>query len=247
MKKWICLLCCLLLFALPALAETDYTGEWYLNEIRYGELTAAPSMVGYDDFTLTLNEDGTASLVSVSSDSESASDIGAWVLNDAGILFVRDDSTLQFTVDESGNLVCDISEDGDTVTTAMVFGREKVVTEMYVPAAQKEVSDISEFNGTWTIHSVDLFGTMVYASTYNFSETITLQDGHMILTSDMFTTDITLEADGIFLDGVLTFNFTVDEEEYQMQLTLLEDGNLRDYEGSDEDLGALYYYFGKVE
>ncbi len=247
MKKTICLLFCILIFALPALAETDFTGEWYLNEIRYGELSVSPSLLGYDDFTLTLNADGTATLVSINSDSETAADVGAWVVNDAGILFVRGDSNLQFTVDASGNLLSDISEDGDTVTTAMVFGREKANTEMYAPAAQKEVSDVSEFNGTWTVHSIDLFGAMVSASAYNFSETLSIQDGHMILTSDMFTEDVEIEADGVFLDGALTFRFTIDEEEYQMQLTLLEDGNLCDYEGSDEDLGALYYYFERVE
>ena len=58
MKKLFCALLILSLIALCAIAETDYTGEWYLNEVRFGEMTLSPSLYG-KDVTLSLNADGT--------------------------------------------------------------------------------------------------------------------------------------------------------------------------------------------
>ena len=55
------------------------------------------------------------------------------------------------------------------------------------------------------------------------------------------------EADGVFENGSLTFKFSDEDGESEMRLTLLEDGMLSDYEGSDDELGDLYYYFQKAE
>ena len=48
-------------------------------------------------------------------------------------------------------------------------------------------------------------------------------------------------------DGALVLRFADETETTEMRLMLLEDGTLSDYEGSDAELGDLYYYFEKAE
>ena len=129
----------------------------------------------------------------------------------------------------------------------MVYGREKVETTLYTPAAEKAAADISEFDGVWTIHSIDLFGQIVPSNMYGYEVTLEISSGHMKIASGMFEDVIEREADGVFEDGSLTFKFSGEDGESEMRLTLLEDGMLSDYEGSDDELGDLYYYFQKAE
>ena len=244
MKKAFCLLLCILSLNLWAFAESDFSGEWYLIEMRYGDMTVPQAVLGCE-VTLTLAADGSAKLTSTADDTTD-SDAAVWIENDSGVLFAREDSNLQFTL-EDGNLVADVTEDGDTVSSYMVFSREKPDSTLYTPAEETEVTDISEFNGVWTIHSIDLYGQIVPAEMYNYTETLTIQDGHVTVSSDMFSSDTVCEADGVLIAGQLACSITIDGEESELTLTLLSDGMLRDYEGTDEDLGSLYYYFEKTE
>ena len=45
MKKFFCLLLCLITIAAFAAAEADFSGEWYLNEVRFGAMTLTLSLI----------------------------------------------------------------------------------------------------------------------------------------------------------------------------------------------------------
>lgn len=245
MKKLFCALLALSLIALCAIAETDYTGEWYLNEVRFGEMTLSPSMYGRD-VTLLLNSDGTAQMKSSEEGVEQVND-GTWAQDEAGLTLTIEGSPLAFTPDADGNLVADISETGDETNMYMVYGREKRVETLYVPAPAKTAESLSEFDGVWRIHSIDLFGTMVPSSMYGFEVQLEIANGHVRILSEQIEGEAIREADGTLEDGALVLRFAEETETTEMRLMLLEDGTLSDYEGSDAELGDLYYYFEKAE
>ena len=109
MKKLFCALLILSLIALCAIAETDYTGEWYLNEVRFGEMTLSPSLYG-KDVTLSLNADGTAQMKSSEEGVDQIND-GSWAQNESGLTLTIEGSPLVFTPDADGNLIADISDE----------------------------------------------------------------------------------------------------------------------------------------
>ncbi|MDY3025571.1 MAG: hypothetical protein SOR74_01535 [Candidatus Faecivicinus sp.] len=245
MKKLFCALLILSLIALCAIAETDYTGEWYLNEVRFGEMTLSPSLYG-KDVTLSLNADGTAQMKSSEEGVDQIND-GSWTQNESGLTLTIEGSPLVFTPDADVNLIADISETGDETNMYMVYGREKRVETLYVPAPAKAAESLSEFDGVWRIHSIDLFGTMVPASMYGFEVQLEIESGHVKIASEQIEGEAIREADGTLEDGALVLRFADETETTEMRLMLLEDGTLSDYEGSDAELGDLYYYFEKAE
>ena len=245
MKKLFCALLILSLIALCAIAETDYTGEWYLNEVRFGEMTLSPSLYG-KDVTLSLNADGTAQMKSSEEGVDQIND-GSWAQNESGLTLTIEGSPLVFTPDADGNLIADISETGDETNMYMVYGREKRVETLYVPAPAKAAESLSEFDGGWRIHSIDLFGTMVPASMYGFEVQLEIESGPVKIASEQIEGEAIREADGTLEDGALVLRFADETETTEMRLMLLEDGTLSDYEGSDAELGDLYYYFEKAE
>lgn len=245
MKKLFCALLILSLIALCAIAETDYTGEWYLNEVRFGEMTLSPSLYG-KDVTLSLNADGTAQMKSSEEGVDQIND-GSWAQNESGLTLTIESSPLVFTPDADGNLIADISETGDETNMYMVYGREKRVETLYVPVPARAAESLSEFDGVWRIHSIDLFGTMVPASMYGFEVQLEIENGHVKIASGQIEGEAIREADGALEDGALVLRFADEAETTEMRLMLLEDGTLSDYEGSDAELGDLYYYFEKAE
>lgn len=245
MKKLFCALLILSLIALCAIAETDYTGEWYLNEVRFGDMTLSPSLYGRD-VTLSLNADGTAQMKSSEEGVDQIND-GSWAQDESGLTLTIEGSPLVFTPDADGNLIADISETGDETNMYMVYGREKRVETLYVPAPAKAAESLSEFDGLWRIHSIDLFGTMVPASMYGFEVQLQIEAGHVKIASEQIEGEAIREADGTLEDGALVLRFADEAETTEMRLMLLEDGTLSDYEGSDAELGDLYYYFEKAE
>lgn len=245
MKKLFCALLVLSLIALCAIAETDYTGEWYLNEVRFGDMTLSPSLYGRD-VTLSLNADGTAQMKSSEEGVDQIND-GSWAQDESGLTLTIEGSPLVFTPDADGNLIADISETGDETNMYMVYGREKRVETLYVPAPAKAAESLSEFDGVWRIHSIDLFGTMVPASMYGFEVQLQIEAGHVKIASEQIEGEAIREADGTLEDGTLVLRFADETETTEMRLMLLEDGTLSDYEGSDAELGDLYYYFEKAE
>ena len=245
MKKLFCALLVLSLIALCAIAETDYTGEWYLNEVRFGEMTLSPSLYGRD-VTLFLNADGTAQMKSSEEGVDQIND-GSWTQDESGLTLTIEGSPLVFTPDADGNLIADISETGDETNMYMVYGREKRVETLYVPAPARAAESLSEFDGVWRIHSIDLFGTMVPASMYGFEVQLQIEGGHVKIASEQIEGEAIREADGTLEDGALVLRFADEAETTEMRLMLLEDGTLSDYEGSDAELGDLYYYFEKAE
>ena len=245
MKKLFCALLILSLIALCAIAETDYTGEWYLNEVRFGDMTLSPSLYGRD-VTLSLNADGTAQMKSSEEGVDQIND-GSWAQDESGLTLTIEGSPLVFTPDADGNLIADISETGDETNMYMVYGREKRVETLYVPAPAKAAESLSEFDGVWRIHSIDLFGTMVPASMYGFEVQLQIEGGHVKIASEQIEGEAIREADGTLEDGALVLRFADEAETTEMRLMLLEDGTLSDYEGSDAELGDLYYYFEKAE
>lgn len=245
MKKLFCALLVLALTALCAIAETDYTGEWYLNEVRFGDMTLSPSLYGRD-VTLSLNADGTARMESSEEGVEQVND-GSWAQNESGLTLTIEGSPLVFTPDADGNLIADVSETGDETNMYMVYGREKRVETLYVPAPARAAESLSEFDGVWRIHSIDLFGTMVPASMYGFEVQLEIEGGSIKITSEQLEGEAIREANGTLEDGALVLRFADEAETTEMRLMLLEDGMLSDYEGSDAELGDLYYYFEKAE
>lgn len=103
MKKLICvlLIAVLLCLSIPAMAmeASDMVGEWYLNYIRYAEKDFMADELGVR-MTLTLNEDGTASLPQ-SAEGQSDELTCPWVMSEHGIQLVGEGAGMPFTYSAS--------------------------------------------------------------------------------------------------------------------------------------------------
>ena len=82
---------------------------------------------------------------------------------------------------------------------------------------------------------------------YGFEVQLEIESGHVKIASEQIEGEAIREADGTLEDGALVLRFADETETTEMRLMLLEDGTLSDYEGSDAELGDLYYYFEKAE
>ena len=86
----LCMVCTLV----PAVAEEDVTGEWYLKTMKQGETEYDAGAISYN-ITMTLNADGTGTMLSPASEEPTP---GSWTLEGDKITVTFEDSPIGGTV-----------------------------------------------------------------------------------------------------------------------------------------------------
>ncbi len=154
MKKILSLILALALMlsclAAAAAAEgTDYSGDWYLNEIKIGEVTDHPSCVGLS-VAMKLNADGTG-VISTSQNGETVDSHLTWTAAETGVETDEEGYKTTYTF-ENGNLWVDIGE------FIMIFGRE--LAEPVKEPAAVAAESLDAFQGAWQLDSLKLDNLM---------------------------------------------------------------------------------------
>jgi len=129
---------CMALALVPALAESaELTGAWYAATMSQGETTLELAALGMQ-MTLTLNEDGTATMDMSGEDLKE----GTWKATDTGVDVTIDGSTVSGTLAD-GEL--SLAKDGQTI----LFNREAPKAIEFAEA--RTDTTLEEFNGTYEV------------------------------------------------------------------------------------------------
>ena len=234
MKKIFAMLLALaMLLGAMAMAEaTDVTGTWYAVEMIQGDQSINPAEMGLE-ITMTLNEDGTATMNGAGDPSE-----GTWTFDGETLTIQEEgaDDTVMTYAD--GNLTM-----GDDSMT-MVFSQEAPEAEVFAPAAAVEAA-VEDFAGTWKAEKIGLEGSYYPVSLLGADITATFEDTTITLDGFLFSnTSIPLE----YADGALSVSAADEDSGMAMavQATLLEDGMLELNLDAGET-GAFAFYMVPAE
>ena len=207
---------CMVCMLVPAVAEEDVTGEWYLKTMKQGETEYDAGAIGYN-ITMTLNADGTGTMLSPASEEPTP---GSWTLEGDKITVTFEDSPIGGTVADG---IITLSE-GEMVMTFSREANEVIQVAEVNPAAAAE-----DFEGTWDIAYVGYNGLIIDPSTTGQEMPgLVVENGAMKFTgnnslSQAFGTNtIPLT----FADGALGMSVSMDETSYGIKLEMLEDGML---------------------
>ena len=137
------LLACLLL---PAHADDDYTGEWYLVEVTVNGTAVQAIDLGIGSL-LQLNDDGSASLLTAA-DGDVSNSPGSWKASGTTVDVTLEDGTKTFEAAD-GRLACAQTEDDP----GLVFSREL----FRIANAPEEDS----FFGEWRLEKAVMLGLTV--------------------------------------------------------------------------------------
>lgn len=224
MKKMIAVLIAALMlattvFAGAALAaDEDPTGVWYMQSMKQDgtEMDASILTSMGMSMTLTLNEDGTASM---SMTGQEEIQEGTWSFDGTtGVLSFGNELT--FTVEDDTIIMeqpSDSLEEG-MEPAVVVFGREPAEAASVSLAPAVEDPELSDFNGTWNATTYVAFGLPLPLSMSGADITMTLDEGKAQVTA--ITKDLNNHSEVI----------DTKEEEFAAELT--NDGTLYvDFEG----------------
>ena len=225
---------CMVCMLVPAVAEEDVTGEWYLKTMKQGETEYDAGAIGYN-ITMTLNADGTGTMLSPTSEEPTP---GSWTLEGDKITVTFEDSPIGGTVAD-GKITLSEGE------ISMVFTREKpegIKVADVNPAAAAE-----DFEGTWDIAYVGYNGMIIDPSTTGQEMPgLVVENGAMKFTgnSSMSQAFGTNAIPLTFADGALGMSVSMGETSYGIKLEMLEDGML----ALTANMGSteVYMYFVKA-
>ena len=225
---------CMACMLIPAVAEEDVTGEWYLKTMKQGETEYDAGAIGYN-ITMTLNADGTGTMLSPTSEEPTP---GSWTLEGDKITVTFEDSPIGGTVAD-GKITLSEGE------ISMVFTREKpegIKVADVNPAAAAE-----DFEGTWEIAYVGYNGMIIDPSTTGQEMPgLVVENGAMKFTgnSSMSQAFGTNAIPLTFADGALGMSVSMGETSYGIKLEMLEDGML----ALTANMGSteVYMYFVKA-
>ncbi len=225
---------CMVCMLVPAVAEEDVTGEWYLKTMKQGETEYDAGAIGYN-ITMTLNADGTGTMLSPTSEEPTP---GSWTLEGDKITVTFEDSPIGGTVAD-GKITLSEGE------MSMVFTREKaegIKVADVNPAAAAE-----DFEGTWEIAYVGYNGLIIDPSTTGQEMPgLVVENGTMKFTgnSSMSQAFGTNAIPLTFADGALGMSVSMGETSYGIKLEMLEDGML----ALTANMGSteVYMYFVKA-
>ena len=221
MKKLISVLLvfCLLVILVPAGAEDDVTGEWYLTRARAG---GADMVVISDEIqmTITLRNDGTATLYSRFPGAGEETADCAWAMADGVITFTDDDGTVTEAKYADGEV--SVEAEG----AEMILTREQYTP--YVMAAPVKADNAEAFYGTWVPDVTFQYGMMASVGDSmpadQRSRLVISAEG-MVETSSAGTT--VYENPAVDPEtGILTATYDVSGYTATIELTLLEDGTV---------------------
>ena len=219
MKKLFAIVIALaMLLSAAALAEAaDYAGVWYLNAMEAEGESYSPATFGIE-MSIELKDDGTVVGISSMGGGEAEPQAGVWEIDGDHVNVTIDDSTLAMTL-EDGALI------GESDGQKMVFGREKVEVEVYVPAAPKADATVEDYAGKWVSAKIGTEGIYMDAAALGLDFTAAIEGTTITLDGILFPSEA-IEA--TFADGALTYAVEDPENALLAGLTaqLLEDGNM---------------------
>ena len=217
-----CLMLCTAAFCVAEAA--DIAGDWYLASISMDDVAYNAADLGLS-MTMTLAEDGTATLVANTLEDGSAA--GTWTMDENGLTITIDgdatpatlaDGTLSFS-DESG--------------ATMTFTREQAEASTSAEAVAAE--DVSAFNGTWKATSVGTMGVVI--PTAGMEAQLGITDLNIVVDNSsltyIFGTEETVPMN--FVDGALLFEVE-GQELLTQKIELLADGNI-----AYTSMGVVFY------
>lgn len=226
--------------AVMADGEEDLIGTWYLQSLQMEEQTIDASLIAAmgAEMTLTLNEDGTASMTMGAPSIDNQEKKGTWTSDGSAVTmaFVND-------LDEESEIVFMV--EGESLTLDQggqigIFGKEPPeAAAALAPAVENP--ELGDFDGTWNAASYAMFGLPVPISVLGAELSMTIEDGQVQITavtkdlnSGEATETLTQESSAELKEDGTLFVVLEDEavlEALQMQgsgiyLTLHEDGRM---------------------
>lgn len=212
MKKMIALVMalCMACMLVPAMAEDEITGTWYLVEMTMGEQSFNPADMGMS-MTYILNEDGTLAAELVMGDATQTQE-GTWSLDGNTVTLAQESGETTGTFAD-GYIIID--SEGQTG----ILSKEPPAASAKVQAVAAESEEV--FFGTWTLTGVDMMG--MYIAKENLtgtglainSATMTIESGKVTAVTDMGDEmgTQTTNATYVFEDGKLLLTIEVPEDQ----------------------------------
>ena len=235
MKKLISLvlILCMACLLVPAMADEDVTGEWYLKTMKNGDTEYDAASIGYN-LVMTLNADGTASMTMPGSEEPQS---GTWTLEGDQITVDIDNSPVSGTVADGAITLTE----GEQVMTFTREQGEAIQLAEVNPAAAAE-----DFEGDWTIKYVSMAGMVIDASlSQEALPGLNITDSALKFTgeSSMGTMFGDSALPLTYADGALSFVMTLGETSITIKAEMLQDGML----GLTIDMGetTMGMYFVK--
>ena len=237
MKKLISLILVVLLLcmALPAFAEEEVTGDWYLKTMKMDDQEYDAASIGYA-ITMTLNADGTVAMTMPGQEAAA----GTWVLEGDKITVTVNDSPAEGVVAE-GTIT--LSEDG----MEMIFTRD--VVEAIALAEVKAAESADAFYGEWNCEYVEMEGMVMAISAVGMGvPSVSISEtGMKFYDEDDGTLTIILKVNKldapVFEEGKLTAKAVADalNPDFNISAELLEDGMLKLTVVSNDSPMILYF------
>ena len=241
MKRLISMLLALMMacLLLPALAEEDYSGDWYLSDVA----GTNPAGMGLS-MTMTLNADGTVK-VTMTMGGEPQEQEGTWVLEDDKITVTIDDTPQVFTIVE-GTLQADM---GGAIGT---FTREPAEATAIEFADVNPDALAEDYNGSWKATYMSAMGmTLSIDSAIAMGQMseipmMTMEDGKLSLQDGGMGLGTILGEgfDLTFADGKYSYSIEVGDVSMSIDLEMLLDGTLRLSVNVGQEIAL---YFAKAE
>ena len=147
MKKLIAmiLIACMACMLVPAMADEDLTGDWYLKTMSSEGKEYDAAAVGYS-MVVTLNTDGTAS----AAEPDGSTETGTWAVDNGTItLTIGDDPAVSGPVADGAFTL-------DTGSMSMTFTRDAVEAITVAEVVAAESADV--FNGEWACAYIESDG-----------------------------------------------------------------------------------------
>lgn len=248
MKKLISmiLIVCMACMMIPAMAEEDLTGEWYVKTMSQGEQTFDAASLGMN-MTLTLNADGT---LKMESPAEEGPIEGTWTNEGGKVTLTLQDQTNEVTIADGVMTLSD-----ETIGMTMTFTRE-APAPVYTPAEKKTDATLEDYAGKWSFAYIGMNGmildvntfvsTMASAMASAMGEGAEVPDivgmltfeieGNKLISGKGTEQEKTLEA--TFADGQMTYKDEASGTE--VVICLLQDGMLS-IDGFSAGMGGTIY------
>jgi hypothetical protein len=237
MKKLISLILilCMACMLVPAMAEDDILGDWYLVQLNVGEATVNPASLGMN-MTYTLKDGGVLEVTGEMM-GETNSQTGTWT-QDGSTITMTIEGQAQTATYADGKIM--IESDGQT---GILSKEAPVVSER----AKTVAADSEEaFFGEWTLAGMDMMGMTVDKEQFEafgltgYEATMTVEAGkvHTVIAMGESTGEQVADYPSKFEDGKLLLTVEVPEDQAKMMeslgltlpefytIELLEDGSL---------------------
>ena len=237
MKKLIALILilCMACMLIPAMAEDDILGDWYLVELNMGETKINPADLGMN-MTYTFKDGGVLEVTGEMM-GETNSQTGTWTLDGSTVTMTIEDQPQSATYAD-GKIM--IESDGQT---GVLSKEAPAVSEK----AKTVAADSEEaFFGEWTLSGMDMMGMFVDKAQFEsfgltgYEATMTVEAGkvHTVISMGESQGEQAADYPSKFEDGKLLLTVEISEEDAKMMeslgltlpefytIELLEDGSL---------------------